>query len=688
MGAPGPRRSPLPQIDLFLAARRPLFRPTMDETPPKETPGEGLNKIDLSQLQDFRFGTQWTEIKSVPGSRREPERDRAPRREGGGRGEGRPHGAEGGDARRDRRVFHRPGGEGAGAAGPGEAGGRPGGEQGGAALPPREQRPAEGQWRGRPQERGSFARASDPREGAGERRWTGPRAPQDFRPYLSPYFNVAFYPDDAGFSALVKAMRASCRTFELFEIARLILGKNDRFVVVVTRRPPEAPAPADAPAAAAPPAPAPARAAAPIHLSVADGLPFENEEAALAHAMGRHLDRFFDKAEVEVEPPKGSFPFVNRCTLSGELLGPPNYHRYQQTVQQHHAARFSRMPFEQYRERIETVRDPEVVNQWLDKMKKTTRYTWKLGAQGEPPATFDSAEEARAHLLATARDRVVKTVDSARFHGKLIEALPPGEIRRAVEGHLDRQRRFPLDTANALRGRLRREGFTIFKKGSKGISYVCAVKRKFRVPGQSFAASIGALIGFIEANPMILVKELSLKLLGFAPPPSSSASTAPVPAPIPDAADSISGGAELKPEAGPPDAAVAPAAEQAPAGPAEPALITEQRDAFKRMTMDLHWLVHEGYVTEFADGRLFTPPPMAEARAKTAESAEGEEHDPENFPEAPAPEPAPAPVAPAPEPAPALVAPAPPPAEASVSSSTAAPPAKPAAEPDSPSAPA
>ncbi|MEJ1971544.1 MAG: hypothetical protein WDM96_03240 [Lacunisphaera sp.] len=60
--------------------------------------------------------------------------------------------------------------------------------------------------------------------------------------------------------------------------------------------------------------------------------------------------------------------------------------------------------------------------------------------------------------------RVVRTVETVRFHGKNIEKLPPGEIRRALEGHVERQRRFPLDTANALRGRLRREGFTIFKK--------------------------------------------------------------------------------------------------------------------------------------------------------------------------------------------------------------------------------
>ncbi|HZL46263.1 MAG TPA: hypothetical protein VFC28_08550 [Opitutaceae bacterium] len=608
----------------------------MDEPPAKETPGEGLNKIDLSQLQDFRFGTQWTEIKSVPGARREPEHDRGPRRDGGGRGEGRPRGAEAGEPRRDRRVFHRPGGEGAGATPSGEPESRPAGEPGGAGRPPGEQRLAEGQRRGRPPER----------EGGGERRWSGPRAPQDYRPYLSPYFNIAFYPDDAGFSALVKAMRASCRTFELFEIARLILGKNDRIVVVATRRPPEVAGPADAPAAAAPPAPAPAKTVVPIYLSLADGLPFDSEEAALAHAMGRHLDRFFDQAVVEVEPPKGNFPFVNRCTLSGELLGPPNYHRYQQIVQQHHAAHFSRMPFEQYRERIETVRDPEVVNQWLEKMKKATRYTWKLGAAGEPPVTFDSVEEARAHLLATARDRVVKAVDSARFSGKLIEALPPGEIRRAIEGHLERQRRFPLDTANALRGRLRREGFTIFKKGSKGISYVCAVKRKFRVQGQSFAESIGGLIGFIESNPMITMRELPLKLLGFALPSGS-----PPPPPLAPAESA---------------ATVAPAAEPAPAGPAEPALTAEQQEKLKRVTMDLHWLVHEGYVTEFADGRLFTPSPMAEARVKATESAEGEEHDPENFPEVPAPAPvaAPEPVAPPPPASTKSVSPAPAPENA------------------------
>jgi hypothetical protein len=437
-------------------------------------------------------------------------------------------------------------------------------------------------------------------------------------PYESPYFTATFYPEDTSFATLAQTIRKSCRTVELFEIARTVVAKNDRFIVVLAPR-----VAAERPAAGAEAAASPRPV---VHVSVPDGLPFESDEAAVAHVLARHLDSFFTKAEVEVDPPKGNFLVINRCGLTGELLGPPNYHRYGQILQQHYAAKVgSRMPFEAFKSRIETVRDPEIVKQWLDQMRRTVRYTWKVAAPAPAPATpapeaapeiapastespapeapvpapeapagpaFDTLEDARLHLLTQARDKVVRTAESVRFKGQLIETLPPGEIRRAVEGALERQRRFPLDTANALRGRLRREHFTIFKKGSKGISYVCAVKRRFRVPGQTFADSIGSLIAFIEANPMVRAGELPGKFLGLAP----------VAAPAP-----VEGG------------------EAAPAGPS-----AEDRARVARLQGDLLWLVREGYVTEFIDGRLFAPPPMVEARKKEIEA---EDHDPENFPE-------------------------------------------------------
>ncbi len=629
----------------------------MEETPPKETPAPGLNKIDLSQLQDFQFGTQWTEVKSTPAPHRERERDRESRRDGLER-------TGGGEARRDRRSFRRPVGVNADA--PSVPGGHPGTRRDERDRSAGEYPRREGYRDGRPPRR----------EGPGDRRGPGgaPRFLREQRPYQSPFFNVVFYPEDAGFMALVKAMRASCRTFELFEIARLILGKFDRFVVVVSRRTPDSPPPVrDDPGPSAAPPVETADSNRPIFVSLPDGMPHETEEAAVAHVMSRYLDRFFELADVEVEPPKGSFPFVNRCTLSGELLGPPNYHRYAQIVQQHHAARFPRMSMERFREHIETVRDPEVVAQWVEKMKRTTRYTWKPAAEGEQPVSFDNFEDARAHLLTAARPRMVKAVESCRFHAKLIETLPPGELHRAIEGQLERQRRFPLDTANALRGRLRREGFTIFKKGAKGVSYVCAVKRRFRIPGQSFAEGINALIGFLEANPMILVKDLPVKLLGISPPPAFSPPPSPAPSmsvsPIPTEAAAPSG----ETPAEPPPPAVEPPAPPVEAAPATPPLSEAEQEKLRRMTIDLRWLVREGYVTEFADGRLFAPPPIAEARARAQEDSETEDHDLESFPEPAAADEPPA-VPPAPdaeppaggEPAAATATPAPTPSDESV----------------------
>jgi hypothetical protein len=622
----------------------------MDDNAPKGNPPADFNKLDLTQLQGFSFGTQWTQEKpSAPGQRDRGDQGgdrprREERREGGGP--------------RDRRGFRRPAGAGegtgAGGGGPGPQGGG-GGERrefSGDRYPRRE---------GGDRPRQSYGRDSGPGGDRGERgsrpAFAGRGAPIDRGPYESPYYTVMFYPEDTSFNTLVQTIRKSCRTVELFEIARTVVAKTDRFVVVVSHK---------APANADDKTPRPL-----FHVSVPDGLPFESDEAAVAHVMSNHLGTFFDSAEVEVEPPKGNFQVINKCSVTGELLGPPNYHRYNQILLQHHAAKVARMPLDVYRTRIETIRDPEVVAQWLAKMKRTTRYTWKTAAKpsaakpaaeatapaegaatpeapapaeaapaAEAPAapaapTFDSLEDARLYLLTHARDKVVRTTESVRFHGKVAENMPQGEIRRAIEGALERQRRFPLDTANALRGRLRREHFTIFKKGSKGVSYVCAVKRKFRVPGQTFSDSIGALIEFLEKNPMVRASELPSKLLGIA--------QAPAPRPAEAAAPAAGG-----------EAAAAPKA--------EPNLSIEDRARLARLQGDLLWLVREGYVTEFIDGRLFAPPPMVEARKKEIES---EEHDPENFPEAPAPAaeaPAAAP-APAPEPE-ATAAPAAPVAEA------------------------
>jgi hypothetical protein len=347
-------------------------------------------------------------------------------------------------------------------------------------------------------------------------------------------------------------MRTSCRTYELFEIARLILEKLDRCVVVLRRISGED------------------NKHPKVAISVPNGMPFETEDEAIKHVLNNHLDKYFDIEEIEVDPPKGSFQVVHRCPVTKELLCPPNYHRYSHIVEQHHAMKVSHIPLERYRTSLESTREEEDIQAWLEKMKKTVRYTSKADL-AEETSSFDSPEAARSFLLRTARAKVVKLADGARIEAREIQKYPRTEAGRAMEGALERQRRFPLDTANALRGRLRRENFHIFKRGSKGITYACSVRRKFRLTGQSFADSVQKLISYLEANPMTSVATLPEAFLGI---------------PIHGAHEGDGEGIEH--------------------------LSDEKKETLKRMAMDLRWLVSEGYVAEFSDGRLFAAPTAQE----------------------------------------------------------------------------
>lgn len=61
---------------------------------------------------------------------------------------------------------------------------------------------------------------------------------------------------------------------------------------------------------------------------------FLDEQEVLTHTRDAHLDRFFEMKEIEGEEPKGHFVCVARCSLSGTLLGPPNYHGYKEKIRE------------------------------------------------------------------------------------------------------------------------------------------------------------------------------------------------------------------------------------------------------------------------------------------------------------------------------------------------------------------
>lgn len=588
----------------------------MDEQSPEKSAEKPLQSLDLSALESLSLGPQWGSTESLAKKFSEYEEDefRGNRQRGSNaqRRDRRPRferpgvaaGAEGAPPPRSG-----PGGPGRGPGGPGRGPGGPGRGMGGGLQ---NRGPAQGE-QPRRFDQGERARhpegERDPRGGRGER--FERRGPREER--FQPIVEAAFYPEDTPFKALAQALKTSSRTFELFEIARLILQKTDRFVMVLK------------------PLGSPAQTNLQFHVSVPDNVPFENEAEAIDHVFNHHLESFFQIETVEVDPPKGAFHVINRCTITGELLGPPNYHRYQMLIQQHHSSRLSNLSFERFQSKIESVRDPEVVQQWLQKMTKQTRYVIKNPPAGMEAMTFDNRDSARFYLITHQKESLVKTAATLRLEGKALERMPAhSRIRQSIEFILEHQRKFPLETANHLRGRLRRMNYTVYKKGAKGISYVCAVKRRFRTPDVKFADSVQNLIDFIEYHPNIAMADLPREYLGIVLPDLASAPAATPSAPAEaDGAPAESSGAESTPTA---ESTPAPAAEStaAPAAPstvpvAEPVAISaKDQELLKQMRIDLRWLVTEGYVIEYSNGRLLAPPPQAVPSER--DDDEGESH--------------------------------------------------------------
>jgi hypothetical protein len=414
----------------------------------------------------------------------------------------------------------------------------------------------------------------------------------------------------------------------------LLLEKPDRYIVVVSPKPVKGNEPA------------------PLYYSVPGHLPFETEEDAINHVMANYLDQFFEIEEIEVEPPKGNFQMVNRCTITSELLGPPNYHRYQEFLQLHYTARITGMSFEQFTARVESSKEQEHIDAWLESMKKGARYTVKDHQEGESES-FDTLEAVRHFLLQQRKDKVVGSGESVRFAGRDIERLPKGDIRRSVEAYVESQKHFPLDSANNIRGRLRRHKFAVYKKGSKGVSFVCAVKRKFRDSKTIFTESISDLIDFIEKHPEIPASKLPNEYVGIdtekQKPEALKMTEAEVEAAAKAKAEAAEAEAIAATATDSPEGQAAEAAEKAPE--AEEATPTITKDAtasteaqpkvelseedqkkLRQLMLDLRWLITEGYVTEYGDGRLFAPPPMPDAKPKEPKATKvesGIEADPE-----------------------------------------------------------
>lgn len=401
-------------------------------------------------------------------------------------------------------------------------------------------------------------------------------APPD--PRLS-VIEVAFLPERRGLAPLAQRLARSIRAYSLFEVAALFLSKPEYFTVKLDLQDGGA---ADKPL---------------FQCSECKAVFLERESAAV-HAFARHFDKVCRKEEKAVEPPKGNFVCVARCTLSGTLLGPPNHHGFNDRVMEIHRLRYSSMPFEEYRRKIENVHDAQLIETWKAGMTKQVAYHF---GDGDKALAFERFTEAEAHFREHYLPAMIREGRHFVMPGTDIHGLEDARLRKLLEECLQREARFPLRLSITLRLAFRHLGLHTFKSGH-GHTFLTAVVPS-PIDPTTAVPLVREILEHIGAHPGCNTQELIRGLrpspgmdaaaveAGKAPESNGVASADGVP---PDG----SGGCGQEVSAG----AAVPAgggAVESGAGPRP----GEHNDILSQ----LRWLVEKGHVIEFWDGRLAVP---------------------------------------------------------------------------------
>jgi len=309
---------------------------------------------------------------------------------------------------------------------------------------------------GRPSsgERPAFSGAGrpPPREPRGERAAPEPRrefAPRPERIELP--VEIKFLPEQQWLASMVRQIHHSKRAYPLMDLANLFLSDPKGHLVKIEITP--------------------GVKDFKLYQGKRSKMVATSREGLVHQLLDDHLEDFFVKEELTIEPPTGVFPMIGK--IGDVLIGPPNHHSYAARLQEIHTARFSGMPFDRFKQKIQTVRDEELVAKWKEESSKKTVYRLKDAPEGEvKDFTLAQAEEyIRTHIAEAEIEEVTRAV----LPSVLARKIKDYNLIRMVREAWERESRFPLSVSFALRAAFRHLHLQTFKAG-KNINFITSVK--------------------------------------------------------------------------------------------------------------------------------------------------------------------------------------------------------------------
>ena len=197
-----------------------------------------------------------------------------------------------------------------------------------------------------------------------------------------------------------------------------------------------------------------------------------DSDVLVRHIVKDHLEDYFRKEEVIVDPPSGQFVCIARCRLSGILLGPPNHHSYAAKVNEVHGARYAHMSMEEYKKNIEMIHDPELIEKWKEESRKQIFYFSRKEADSEHRLKLADVEAFMLKDVVPAlmqkERRVILPVETARK----IEDMP---LLRCVREAWAKESKTFITLSFALSGAFHHMDLYLFRagRGSNFVSSTC-----------------------------------------------------------------------------------------------------------------------------------------------------------------------------------------------------------------------
>lgn len=243
---------------------------------------------------------------------------------------------------------------------------------------------------------------------------------------------------------VVKEIHQVARVYSLFDIAQILLDKRDRCTLSITSDEKRGPV---------------------MYRGLKDNSLFATKEEAIAHFwQSGPVGELYEEEDTETDPPAGNFQVVAKCGLSGEWLGPPNFHSYQTTLRRLHRERFSNMDFDRYTSRVKTERGEEAVNAWLETMKKRRR--WRVKGGSDDDWTFDRSVVER-DFATTHFGKAFKEVRETELPGD----VPPANLSIGLLASIrisgSNTRRHPAMLIPTICRILEAEHLAVFKRQGK-----------------------------------------------------------------------------------------------------------------------------------------------------------------------------------------------------------------------------